>query len=89
MIQDPSAVGGRAPPSGDRSAFAEAMPAWEQRSRHEAAGLAEPVPFDRGLPHLVGHLRPFGLSEPAHAEAAARPCRYEPPVFVAPPWGGN
>ena len=45
-----------------------------------------PVLYDRGLPDIVGFLRLEGLPIPPMVDKACRECRYEGPVFHAPPW---
>ncbi|WP_370178975.1 AAA family ATPase [Alteriqipengyuania sp.] len=45
-----------------------------------------PVLFDRGFADIVGFLRIEGLVIPREIDAACRECRYEGPVFHAPPW---
>ena len=86
IIRDQVAIGGSALPWADRVAFAGLMLGWELRSWHEAATLAGPVIFDRGLPDVIGYLRLCGLPVPAHALKAVDLFRYRPRVFIAPPW---
>ena len=45
-----------------------------------------PVFFDRGIPDIVGYLRLEGLATPAHIRQAAAIHRYQPQVFLCPPW---
>ena len=45
-----------------------------------------PILFDRGFADIVGFLRLEGLTVPPEIDAACRDCRYEGPVFHAPPW---
>ena len=42
--------------------------------------------FDRGITELAGYHRMMGLPTPAHFRKAAEQFRYNPKVFVAPPW---
>jgi predicted ATPase len=86
IIQDQMRTGGTALPWDDREAYAQLMLAWEERSHNAAETLAGPVFFDRGVPDIVGYLRLCGLPVPAPIEAAARRLRYDPLVFIAPPW---
>lgn len=86
IIRDQVAIGGTALPWSDRAAFAELMLAWELRSWHEAHAHAGPVIFDRGVPDVSGYLRVSGLPVPPHLSEAARLFRYQPRVFIAPPW---
>lgn len=86
IIQDQVAIGGDALPWGNSEAFAELMLSWELRSWHEAAEVAGPALFDRGVPDVIGYRRVAGLSVPDHVWRAAEQFRYAPTVFVAPPW---
>lgn len=90
IIREEVAAGGDALPWADREAFAERMLEWEMRSHAEAvaraAAHAGPVFFDRGLPDVIGYRRLVGLPVPAALDAAARRHRYQPRVFLAPPW---
>ena len=86
IIQDQVDIGGTALPWADREAFAALMLAWEMRSYREAADLAGPVVFDRGLPDVIGYLRLCGLPVPDCVMRAAELRRYNQQVFIAPPW---
>jgi predicted ATPase len=86
IIQDQSAIGGRALPWDDRTLFAEMMLCWEMRSYHMAQQQAGPVLFDRGIPDVLGYLRLLGLPAPEHMRKAADSFRYNRQVFIAPPW---
>ena len=86
IIRDQSAIGGSALPWRDRALFAELMLSWEMRSYQVARGLPGPVFFDRGVPDTRGYLRLSGLLAPQHVSSAAGRFRYNPRVFVAPPW---
>lgn len=86
IIQDQVAIGGDALPWADRAAFAELMLSWEMRSCRMARDAAGPVFFDRGVPDVAGYLRFVGLPVGAHVMRAAALYRYNPTVFVAPPW---
>jgi predicted ATPase len=86
IIQHQQRIGGAALPTGDVALFAEMMLSWELRSYHEAACSAGLVFFDRGVPDVIGYLRLVGLPIPKHVDRAARLYRYNPRVFIAPPW---
>jgi predicted ATPase len=86
IIQDQVAIDGLALPWRDPAAFAELMLCWEMRSYHMAKDQAGLVFFDRGVPDVLGYLRLLGLRLPAHMDNAARIFRYNPSVFIAPPW---
>ncbi|WP_027034885.1 AAA family ATPase [Mesorhizobium ciceri] len=87
IIRDQSAIGGPALPWHDRALFAELMLSWEMRSYQIAQEqTGRPVFFDRGVPDTLGYLRLSGLPVPEHIRVAADRFRYNPRVFVAPPW---
>lgn len=86
IIQDQTAIGGKALPWDDRVLFAELMLSWEMRSHKMARALSGPVFFDRGVPDVIGYLTLCHLPVPAHVEEAARLFRYGETVFLAPPW---
>ena len=86
VIADQIAIGGRALHQLDPELFAEIMLSWEVRSYRQAAHLAGLVFFDRGIPDLVGYHRLMGLPVPVHVLAATTIYRYDPQVFLAPPW---
>ena len=86
IIQDQMAIGGSALPWGDRARFAELMLSWEMRSYHIALLTTGQVFFDRGVPDVVGYVRLLKRTVPPHMEKAAQVFRYNPRVFIAPPW---
>ncbi len=85
IIRRQTRIDGPGVNAGDKALFAELM------LDHDMAAFdrehdAETVFHDRGLPDVIGYLELSGLPVPAHAERAARSCRYEKEVFVAPFW---
>lgn len=42
--------------------------------------------YDRGFPDIVGFLRLEGLAVPEELDHICHICRYEGPIFRAPPW---
>jgi predicted ATPase len=86
IIQDQAAIGGRGLPWTDPAAFAELMLCWEMRSYRMACETSGTVIFDRGMPDVAGYLRLMKLPVPRHVAKAARMFRYNPAVFIAPPW---
>lgn len=86
IIQDEVRQGGTALPWADRLAYAKRMLAWELASHGAVNDAPGPMFFDRGLPDIVGYLRLYGLPIPAAVDEAARRVRYDPLVFIAPPW---
>ncbi|MCL8385287.1 AAA family ATPase [Xanthobacter aminoxidans] len=86
VIRQQMAIDGPALPWQDRAAFAEAMLAWDLRSYEEQTGRVSPVFFDRGIPDVAKYLSLCGLPIPRHISRACAVFRYDPLVFVAPPW---
>ncbi|MEQ9125564.1 MAG: AAA family ATPase [Alphaproteobacteria bacterium] len=88
VIQAQSAIDGPALPWRDKALFARLILGWELRSYREATASPDggPVLFDRGIPDVIGYRRLEGLPIPDHLVRAAEACRYNPQVFVAPPW---
>ncbi|MDL2284806.1 AAA family ATPase [Oxalobacter sp. OttesenSCG-928-P03] len=86
IIQDQTAIGGRALPWEDKSAYAELMLNWELRSYREAPRRNRPVLFDRGIPDVIGYLELNSLPVPQHLSNAAEHYRYHRKVFIAPHW---
>jgi predicted ATPase len=86
IIQSQVRTGGTALPWGDCQAYARLMLSMDGRFHVEAAILAGPVFFDRGAPDVVGYLRLCGLPVTDDVAAVALALRYDPLVFVAPPW---
>jgi len=86
IIRQQQRIGGPALPWQDRTAFAEAMLAFDIRSYEEMVGAAGPVLFDRGVPDVAGYLALCGLPVPEHVARACALYRYNRLVFVTPPW---
>lgn len=42
--------------------------------------------YDRGFPDIVGFLLVEGLAIPSEIDRACRVCRFDGPIFRAPPW---
>ena len=86
IIKAQTAIGGPALPWADKTLYSELMLAWELRSFREAGALEGNVYFDRGIPDVIGYLKVCGLPVPPHFWKAAGLFRYNPKVFIAPPW---
>jgi predicted ATPase len=86
IIQEQVAIGGRALPWVDPYLFAELMLSWDIRSYRVAEQASRPVFFDRGVVDVLGYLRLMNRPVPAHMENAVHKFRYNPLVFIAPPW---
>jgi len=86
IIRLQEAIGGRGLHYADSATYAELMLDRDMQNYEAHAGSGEVTLFDRGVTDLVGYARLVGLSETAHIERAARLFRYNPTVFLAPPW---
>jgi len=86
IIQDQVAIDRHALPWRDPLLFAELMLSWEMRSYRIAELTHGPVFFDRGVPDVLGYLRLMNIPAPDYMQKAAREFRYNPIVFIAPPW---
>jgi predicted ATPase len=86
IIRGQVEVGGAALPWADREAYARLMLVMDSHIHAGAEVISGPVFFDRGVPDIVGYLRLCGLPIPDDLAAAALALRYDPLVFIAPPW---
>ncbi|MEP7454712.1 AAA family ATPase [Phyllobacterium sp. SB3] len=86
IIQQHVSIEGPALPWNDPALFAELMLSWELRSYEMARENEGIVFFDRGVPDITGYLRLSNISVPSHMSAAADHYRYNPLVFILPPW---
>jgi predicted ATPase len=86
IIRQQMPIAGRGMPSVDPGLFAELMLSWDLQSYHAHASKPGPVFFDRGIVDVIGYLKLLGRAIPEHMSVAARRHRYNPRVFVCPPW---
>jgi predicted ATPase len=86
IIQQEVAAGGTALPWKDPDAFAQKMLAHDIANWRRAQDLDGPVIFDRGIPDVMGYLTVIGHAVPPQVAQAAERHRYNPRVFLAPPW---
>ncbi|WEJ98910.1 MAG: AAA family ATPase [Candidatus Sphingomonas phytovorans] len=86
VIREQLATGGNALPWADQQAFAELMVVRDMAAREAALAGGVVTMLDRGVPDVAGFLRVSGLPVPPHIDEAARTCRYNPRVFIAPFW---
>ncbi|MBY8829123.1 AAA family ATPase [Hephaestia mangrovi] len=86
IIREELAAGGSALPWADHYAFAERMIEREVAAHADALASGLTVVLDRGVPDVIGFLRVSGLAVPPPIDAAARACRYNHRVFIAPWW---
>jgi len=86
VIREQLALGGDALPWADQRRFADLMVVREVAAHQAALARGAVTVLDRGVPDVVGFLRVSGLPVPAHIDAAARACRYNLRIFIAPFW---
>ena len=86
IIREEVAAGGDALPWGDRAAFARRMFRQSVSDYDAHRATQAPVFFDRGIPDVTGYLHLCGIAIPPDMAAANHTMRYNPLVFVAPPW---
>jgi predicted ATPase len=86
IIREQQAVNGRALPWIDPLAFAEAMFGSDLAAYEALRTTPDAVFFDRGIPDVIGYLRLEGIAVPDAVLLAARTRRYQPRVFICPPW---
>lgn len=86
IIQEQLSIGGNATHWGDRLQFRELM---FQRSIEDYTRLQNKesfVLFDRGIPDLIGYCYLINEPVPDAYWNAMKSYRYNPRVFIAPPW---
>ena len=86
VIQVQTAIDGPALQWRDPARFAELMLDRDIQTYQALCAGDGPALCDRGIPDLVAYGRIMGLAETAHFARAARLYRYNPTVFLAPPW---
>lgn len=86
IIREEMAAGGDALPWADRGGFARRMFRQSVADYEGCRETAAPVFFDRGIPDVTGYLHLCGIAIPPDMAAANHSMRYNPLVFVAPPW---
>lgn len=86
VIRAQTAAGGSALPWRDRAAFAAMMFARDVANYRNAQRKDGAVFFDRGIPDVVGYLTLCGLNIPEEIARTSAALRYNPIVFIAPPW---
>lgn len=86
IIQEQKATGGNIHHNGDRIAYRDLMLSRAIADYEHMAGEQGPVFFDRGIPDLVGYNTLIGTEIPTFMRDTAETHRYNPDVFVFPPW---
>lgn len=86
VIRDQISCNGNALPWGDRQAYSKLM---FERSLEDYVRLSDSDElcfFDRGIPDTLGYMRLIGLPDYIPLLKAVRKFRYNPLVFILPPW---
>lgn len=86
IIRTHLALDGPALPWRHPALFAELMLMWDVRSHDAQPAGQGPVFFDRGVPDVVGYLTLYEEEVAMHLRRACDLYRYNPCVFIAPPW---
>jgi predicted ATPase len=82
IIQAQVRIGGDALHHADRSKFRDLMLSHGIADFEGMTETTRPVFFDRGIPELLGYAPPL----PEYVRNAIRLYRYNPKVFILPPW---
>ena len=86
IIKEQMAIEGRALPWIDPLLFAEMMLMLDIEAWRALSPPGAPAFFDRGIPDTIGYLTLERHPVPGHMMRAARLFRYQPRVFICPPW---
>ena len=86
IVREQDWVGGDALPWSEPLKFAELVLSRGLHQRITEAAESGMVFFDRSIVEPLAALELVGLPAPDHFLRAAAHCRYDPTVFVAPPW---
>jgi len=85
ILAEQRSIQGNGVPEKDPRLFVELMLSRMLCAYRESEAIPGPVVFDRGMPDILGYAGLFGFEFPPGVNAA-RLYRYNPQVFVAPPW---
>lgn len=85
ILAEQRSIQGNGLPEKDPRLFVELMLSRMLDAYLQSDTLVGPILFDRGIPDILGYAALFGFDFP-HCENAAHLYRYNPQVFVAPPW---
>jgi predicted ATPase len=86
IIQQQVKFGGDAVHWKDQIKFREVMLSWCVDAFENVIERVRPVFFDRAIPELIGYSALIKAENPPYIQRAADLFRYNPMVFVAPPW---
>jgi predicted ATPase len=86
IIIEQKAIGGNIHHNGDRAAYRDLMLSRGVDDFNRVTERDATVFFDRGIPELTGYNLFVGLESPPTVEEAVARYRYNPAVFLFPPW---
>jgi len=86
IIQEQVAANGDALPWADTRRYAELMLERSVAAYRESSPSSEMVFMDRGIPDVACYARLIGLPLFEELQSACRVYRYNPRVFLTPPW---
>ena len=70
----------------DKTMYRELILSWSVSDFERVTERVRPVFFDRGIPELIRYDASSMAEVPAHIQRATEIFRYNPTVFLAPPW---
>ena len=86
VLKAQALIGGNATHDGDRARYRDLTLEQELADYHAMAATDAPVFFDRAIPELSGYGNAPGEADPPALTRAIAECRYNPRVFLFPPW---
>jgi predicted ATPase len=86
IIREQIESGGNAVPWGDTRQYTELMLARSIESYGSLQTASQPTFCDRGIPDVLGYARIIQLDDIRDIVAACERFRYNPKVFMLPPW---
>ena len=88
IIREQEQINGEGVPWKDNRLYTELMLAGSVKDYQEAATrrLDKPILFDRGIPDSICHWELSGNTITAAMEELVKKYRYNPTVFILPPW---
>src|SRR6195952_3394321 len=86
ILKEQAAIGGDAHHTGNRARYRDLTLQRMLQDYHAVAETHGPVFSDRAIPELSGYGNPPGEGDPPRVARAIAECRYNPSVFMFPPW---
>ncbi|MBA2657340.1 MAG: AAA family ATPase [Tatlockia sp.] len=86
IIKNQHATGGNATHVGDRNTYSDLMFKQSLKDFQDRLSIKQIIFFDRGLPDLYSYMNRFCGEVKAEIIAAIAHYRYNPKVFLFPPW---